>query len=326
MFLKLYRPCWLFLLIGVMTILMPVKSHAFGCDGATTVYVDLTLTDSNEMALVSDMSTYTTCHGNIGNGSQNDALRTKTFTISNELAKEGYMGYFQTPTSTYPDTTAFAICVWPVESDVNCDPLSGGAKSVTEPLAIKIYVKRVGITIDDDLILKAGTEIARLSLDQRSASTWGWTRTWIFILKNDVPIPVHTCDLDPTTPAIVPLESIANSSLPHQGSTSEATDFAIKLNCQGNVAVSVLLDGTEDQDARGKGVLANNSAQGDSSGVGLQILFNNNPAAFDETFYTGTSSMGGYSIPMQVRYYKTKATQITAGKVSASMVYTLSYK
>lgn len=317
-----------FVFIMLFLSIIPIKAHAFSCsnDSTKTVSVDLTLPDSDAMVLVTDMSSYTTCSGNIGKGSQNDALRTKSITTSSAMKNEGYTSYFQTPTSTYPDSTTFPICVWPQESDVNCDPLSLSGTGHTEPLALKIYVARTGITSGKNLILKAGTEVARISLDQRSNSAWGWTRTWIFVLKNDVPIPAHTCDVDASTPSAVTLNSISASSLAHQSSTSETKDFSVKLKCQGNVSVSLLLDGQEDQDATSDGVLANILDSNPASGVGIQILYNSIPVKFRETFSAGVSTDGIYDIPMQARYYRTTTSPVGAGDVKSVMTFNLTYK
>lgn len=317
-----------FLFISLIFIVIPMKAHAFSCsnNGTQTVSVDLTLPDSNAMAIVTDMSTYTSCTGNVGPGSQNDALRVKSFDTSSVLVNQGYTGYFQTSNSTYPDSTTYQVCVWPQESDLNCDPLSAYKSGYVQPLALKIYVARTGVTTSDDLILKAGTEVARIALDQRSGSTWGWTRTWIFVLKNDVPIPAHTCDVDASTPSAVTLNSISASSLPHQSSTSETTDFSVKLKCQGNVSVSLLLDGQEDQDATGDGVLANILDSNPASGVGIQILYNSIPVKLRETFSAGVSSDGIYDIPMQARYYRTTTSPVGAGDIKSVMTYNLTYK
>lgn len=307
--------------------MVPLKADAFSCsnNGTQTIYVDLILSDSDAMDLVTDMSTYTTCSGNVGPGSQNDALRTKSFTISNSLSSEGFTGYFQTVNSTFPDTTSIPICVWPADSDMNCDPLSQ-AKSISESLKLKIYVARTGISTSDNLILKAGSEVARISLDQHSVSSWGWTRTWIFVLKNDVPIPAHTCDVDASTPSTVALEPASSSSMLHKGSTSQSTNFSVKLKCQGNVNVAMLLDGQQDQDATDEGVLVNNPGMNSASGVGIQILFGNNPVMLGQTFTVGTSTDGIYDIPMQARYYRTSVTPVKGGDVSAFMTYNMTYK
>lgn len=309
--------------------MVSLNVYAFSCpnNGTQSVGVDFILPDTNEMVLVSDMSTYTTCEGNVGPTTENDALRTKSFTVSSILVNQGYMGYFQTPSSTFPDTTSIPICVWPSEEDINCTPVSQTKDNMSEPLALKIYIKRVGITTTDDVVLKAGTEIARISLDQRSWSQWGWTRTWIFILNNDVPIPAHTCSLDDSTPSSVNLDPVSNSSLTSMGSTSKTTDFNIKLKCQGSVDISLLLAGKEPATISGIGVLDNNdTGSSPASGVGLQILFDNSPVKFGQTFYAGASTTGIYDIPMQVRYYRISATPVKGGDVTASLTYNLTYK
>ncbi|MDA8479884.1 fimbrial protein [Citrobacter sp. Awk 4] len=323
-----YYAAVMFFLLSLTSIFLPIKVHAFSCtnNGTQTVSVDLTLPDSNAMVLVSDMSTYTICTGNVGPWSQNDALRVQSFTTSTALENQGYTGYFQTPYSTFPDSTTYSVCAWPQVSDLNCDPVSISEAGYSEPLALKIYVKRTGVTTSDNLVLKAGTEVARISLDQRSNGSWGWRRTWIFVLEKDVPIPAHTCNVDASTPSTVTLNTISANSLAHQGSTSAAADFNIKLKCQGNVGVNILLDGQEDQNATAEGVLANITNSTPASGVGIQILYDSIPVKLRETFSAGVSTDGNYDIPMQARYYRTTTSSIGSGNIKSVMTYNLTYK
>ncbi|AJQ99105.1 Fimbrial protein [Enterobacteriaceae bacterium bta3-1] len=136
---------------------------------------------------------------------------------------------------------------------------------------------------------------------------------------------VPSCNVDASTPTHIPLKTVDASAFPHKGTTAEDTPFDITLKCNNNVSVSLLLDGEENIDAQGEGVLALN---GDStaSGIGIQLLYNSAPVKLNETFSVGNAVAGIFKIPMTARYYRSSDKTLQAGLVSASVVYSVSYK
>jgi type 1 fimbria pilin len=139
-------------------------------------------------------------------------------------------------------------------------------------------------------------------------------------------ITSNTCDVDASTPTRVDMASVNANSMSVLHKTSGDTPFDITLNCSGNTDVNLLLDGEEDQNAPGVGVLTNKSGGNSAKGVGIQLLHDDNPVEFEETFSVGQSTKGKFIIPMVARYYRTTSQPIKAGDVSSSVVYNLSYK
>ncbi|WET42559.1 fimbrial protein [Citrobacter enshiensis] len=138
-------------------------------------------------------------------------------------------------------------------------------------------------------------------------------------------VVVPSCNVDAATPSRVLLKPVNANDLSHKGSTAEDTPFEISLKCNSNVSVNLLLDGTEDSDAQDDGVLALNG-NSTASGVGVQLLVNNNPAKLNETFKVGDAVAGNTAIAMTARYYRTSNAAVKAGSVSATVVYNVTYK
>lgn len=300
------------------------RVYAFGCSSGGTISVDVTLPNSPEMVNITDMSTYTTCSGNVGPDTQSDALRTVSATISEKLTSQGYAGYITTYAGMYSEPLDNKECVWPSGGDSNCSVSQH--QGITTPLQVIISVKRTS-SIGDGATIPAGTEIAHLELEQRSNNSWGWNRSWSFVLKHDLVIPAHTCNVDASTPSRVDLSPIPGSNLSHKGSTVQDTSFTIELKCNSNIGVSLFLDGAEDTDAVGNGVLAINKGPDKATGVGIQLLNNDLPVEFQKDIYVGTTSTEGiFKIPMVARYYRTTSLPVKAGDVSASVTYSLTYQ
>nr|WP_243465151.1 fimbrial protein [Photorhabdus temperata] len=63
-----------------------------------------------------------------------------------------------------------------------------------------------------------------------------------------------------------------------------------------------------------------------ASGVGMQILYNNQPVIIHSQINIGNSYSGGkYSIPLRARYFQTDRN-ITPGQANATATMTLTYQ
>lgn len=144
-----------------------------------------------------------------------------------------------------------------------------------------------------------------------------------FIISGVISIP--SCTVDSSSPKQVNLEEIHVIDLEKKGSTAKETSFNIQLTCSGDTDVSLLLDGQEDANTSGQGVLAINKGARMASGVGIQLLFNNSPAELGKDFPVGHATEGAFTIPMTARYFKTTATPVKPGNVVTAVVYILTY-
>lgn len=139
-------------------------------------------------------------------------------------------------------------------------------------------------------------------------------------------ITANTCDVDATSPTRVDLEPADANTLPRKGATTGDTPFEIRLKCTGKTDVNLLLDGQEDTDVTGQGVLAIKKTAESAKGIGLQLLYNDLPVELEKEFSAGMSAEGTFTIPLTARYYRTTEIPVKAGDVSATVVYSLTYK
>ena len=125
----------------------------------------------------------------------------------------------------------------------------------------------------------------------------------------------------------VTLPTVFTNALGGTGATPGATSFAIQLTgCTTGRNVSATLD-TSAPYAGANGVIAPTAGAGYAQNVGVQILQSNGttPVTFGTSFSTGTTSGTSYTINLFARYYQT-GTPATAGRVTATATYTLTYQ
>ncbi|MEY7147461.1 fimbrial protein [Enterobacter cloacae] len=136
-------------------------------------------------------------------------------------------------------------------------------------------------------------------------------------------IKESTCNVDAATPDIVQLSPVTVSALPSIGSTVGATAFSVKLNCQGSPKVSITLTDKNQITSSEEGVL-NIDADSTSSGVGVQLLFNNNPVKLGEALDVGVADNSAFEIPFVAQIIRTD-TAISPGSFTAGFYYNISY-
>lgn len=124
----------------------------------------------------------------------------------------------------------------------------------------------------------------------------------------------------------VPLGSVKRSEFGGVGSTTKTSIFNISVDCSESTNITMTLNATADS-STAPGVIAIDPSAGSTtaSGVGIQLLRNNNSVVIGSPFYIGRASVtGGNRIEMGARYYQTKST-ITAGQANATATFTLTY-
>lgn len=100
-------------------------------------------------------------------------------------------------------------------------------------------------------------------------------------------------------------------------------DFSIPLECSAGTNVNLKIEGNV-HDAM-QGVLALDAGGSSASGVGIQLLYGDNPVELGKRFKVGTASaQGRYNIPLKARYLQTGST-ITSGAANGSATILLTY-
>ena len=146
-----------------------------------------------------------------------------------------------------------------------------------------------------------------------------------------ITVKIGGCDINADTPSTVNLTRINANDLPKKGDVGNNVDFTISLKCNAATTVNMTLTDPNGGDAE-NGVLYSDKGDGLAENVGIQILSAKDGGQtpqtvhLNETFTVGDATEGQYSIPMSARYYRTSDSEIVGGKVSASVVYEISYQ
>lgn len=100
--------------------------------------------------------------------------------------------------------------------------------------------------------------------------------------------------------------------------------FNLPLTCNAGTRVSVKMEGNIFDATRG--VINTTSGNNAATGVGIQLLYNNQPMALGSDVGVGTSSAsGGFSVPLKARYYQT-GDKITTGTANGVLSFTMTYQ
>jgi len=311
----------LILLLGGSVGLLPKAAFAFNCTsngvsivgaGTFTIPIDVTLNKTTDSIILTDLSSYTSCFGQTG---YSDALRTTGASISPLLSGLGFSGF----ANIYGTLHNFPLnqqCVWP---DASCSTNYPNVQYT--PVRVQIGMKRTSSVNMGGITIPAGAEIARLSVQQRSYSTWGWDKTWIFTLKNPLEIPAYTCTVsNPNQTINLPIVSKSDLQSNGAGKYSVATPFNLNLNCDPQTTVSVKFEG--ENMAGTNDVLANTSSGNDS--VGVQMVYNSTPVKLGQNLQVIDNAQAQEILPFNAHYYY-NGGNISGGPVTSVTTFTFSY-
>lgn len=318
---------FLSVLVSLITALfLPRMAFAFGCTsagigiggtGSFTIPITVTLSKTSNEIILTDMSTYTTCSGQTG---YMDALRLATGTgiLSSQLTALGYSGFISnngiTAGNDFP--LGIANCVWPQNAS-NCTEAPSLA-----PLRVKIGMRRGAVMNSRGITIPAGTEIATFAVDQRSVSTWGWRKTWHFVLAAPLVIPGYTCQID-NPEQTVELEGVRSQDLINHGAGTypdKNKNFTVDLTCDQADKITMQFDGTTM--AGHADVLAN--TQSGNNAVGIQVLFNGTPIKYGEQIQVKTNPSPHESLAFDAHYFYSGG-QVNAGPVGALATMSFTY-
>ena len=197
-------------------------------------------------------------------------------------------------------------------------------------------------TFQLQLVWKGGGSPTLSQLSSATLGSWDFAKTSGQDAGNNViacatsgapnirPAPCRVT-VDPT---VVTLPPVATSTLTAIGTTAGQTPFNVQLSCQtAGVSLSLTLS-TSNPQAGTTGVIAPTVGAGYAQNVGVQVLTrgtgcnaNGTPAAvtFDTPIGEGATPGGTCNLPFAAQYYQT-ASPATAGNVTATATYTLTYQ
>ncbi|WP_304361758.1 fimbrial protein [Collimonas fungivorans] len=125
----------------------------------------------------------------------------------------------------------------------------------------------------------------------------------------------------------VPLGSTDLSYFTGIGKTTPDHAFPVNLDCAAGTRVKITLDGTADNAAPGRGVVAltPSSSNTVAKGVGVQLLYSSQPVILGSVLDGGTAATAGaYPVNFIARYYQTEAT-VQPGLANAAVTFTMTY-
>lgn len=118
------------------------------------------------------------------------------------------------------------------------------------------------------------------------------------------------------------IKKSAFSGIDSWPASTNTKDIDIALSCTAGTKVSLRVDGTAENSA--KGILKLSAVPGAASGVGIQLLYNNSPLALASLLPIGTAGTT-MTIPLQARYYQTQST-VTPGAANSYATFTMTYQ
>jgi type 1 fimbria pilin len=137
-------------------------------------------------------------------------------------------------------------------------------------------------------------------------------------------VVMQACTVSSGANMTVTLPTINARSLTSIGSTAGLTGFTISLACQSGATATITM--ATANPATATGVIAPTSGTGYASNVGIQILNSSSaPITFNTPQSLGSTPSGTLNIPYFAQYYVT-ATPVSAGQVTGTVTFTMSYQ
>lgn len=142
---------------------------------------------------------------------------------------------------------------------------------------------------------------------------------------NAFTVTTPACKLT-TTSIPVDMKDVDKNAFNGKGSTpgdAHTRPFNLPMACNAGTKVSIKMEG-DIYDAS-KGVINTIGGNNTATGVGIQLLYNNQPITLGSEVLVGTSfAGGGFTVPLKARYYQT-ADRITTGTANGVLSFTLTY-
>lgn len=198
------------------------------------------------------------------------------------------------------------------------------SQRVDNPAALPDAVWKLGyfrLTIE---LIKTGPAATPGELEYHSERFLMAEHTPLAALDLTGRISTAGCSVNDATPALIKLPAAMLDHFGGVGKTTGDTPFALQLDCNSAVTISLRVDGAEPLTARGHGVLRNDATDDRAQGIGVQLLYHRQPVVLNHEMTLGSASAGRFTLPLTARYYQTRS-RITAGQVSAVATYTLHY-
>ncbi|HGW5507408.1 TPA: fimbrial protein [Citrobacter koseri] len=211
-----------------------------------------------------------------------------------------------------------------IRGDINtaklCENMAGMVNSNLDGVVIVTFYKTAAETGSGTITARTVGSLVMLN----NALLWHSPESSVNI--NAFTVTTPACNLQ-TTFIPVNMQDVDKQAFNGKGTTPGDThtkSFDLPMVCNAGTKVSVKMEG--DIFDASKGVLKTIGGNNAATGVGIQLLYNNQPMALGSDVAVGTSSSGGgFTVPLKARYYQTGDT-ITTGAANGVLSFTMTYQ
>jgi type 1 fimbria pilin len=154
------------------------------------------------------------------------------------------------------------------------------------------------------------------------------------LTNSSAQVSLQGCTVNTASQAFaVTLPTVGNTAFTGVGSSAGMTPFNIGLACQAGTTVSITMS-TASPNGTYAGVVQPTTGSGYAGNIGVQVLYGGNnvsgastPKAvtFNSAQTLGASPSGSLSLQYYAQYFQT-GTPVSAGNVSATVTFTMSYQ
>jgi type 1 fimbria pilin len=176
-------------------------------------------------------------------------------------------------------------------------------------------------------LIKTGPIANGATLNATTLGNWQYGNiiAEIFKLSRSVTLTYPACTVNNNAINVV-LPTISNTAFNGVGTTAGGTAFNISLNCSAGSTLLIEFD-TANPSSVANSVIANATGTGRAKNIGVQLTNQSfAPITFGTPAIVGTTPNGPYNLTYYARYYQTATATPTAGTVSTTATFTLTYQ
>lgn len=215
-----------------------------------------------------------------------------------------------------------------VGGGIGCDTrntsLGSLDSSLSYQIAVTLSLVKTANDISDTALQQSQTRFG-LGVYGKSGIGGGGNNTLSY--TGNINIRTESCDVLNNT-INVPLGTVTRGqfSSTSPGGVSPDVPFSIELNCDAGANVNIRIDGTADDSLAAGVIKISSGAEGQATGVGIQILKGDtSPVGIGQEWaITPSASEGSLSIPFFARYYLNGQT-LSSGSANGTATFTMIY-
>jgi len=168
--------------------------------------------------------------------------------------------------------------------------------------------------------------VAKLQSENNVSTSPNASSTWT--LTSPVSVTQVACDIISGPSLSFPIGNVEAGQFHSPGTVSKETNTVkLGLDCDPNANINITLNGAQNAGTSDDSVLAlsNQGQNGVAEGIGVQLLYDNNPLKINAMLHLKQSTGGQESFPLTARYIQTKDI-VKPGTANATATLNLTYQ